>query len=138
MKNRLVSYLKGLFHDKRVRFLFVGGLNTVVGYGSYSLFLFLGLHYFWATTLSTALGILNSYFWNKYFTFRTPRRSGRELVRFLSVYAVSYLMNLGILKLMVDIWHWNGYLAGAVALLLITLISYFGHNFFSFKKKQAD
>ena len=130
---RACALIHKLFNDKRARFVFVGGLNTVIGYGFFSLFIFLGVHYLLATTLSTAIGIVNSYFWNKYFTFRTPRRSKMEMLRFVSVYAVSFLLNLGVMKLFVDVWQMNSYLAGAVALVFTTLISYSGHNFFSFK-----
>ena len=126
-----------MLDDKRVRFLFVGGLNTAVGYGTYALFIWLGFHYFIATTLSTILGMTNSFFWNKYFTFRSPKRSGWELVRFLSVYVISYALNLAVMKLMVGVWGFNQYLAGAIALLFTTLISYLGHNFFSFAMKYS-
>ena len=129
--------IKRVLSDKRFRFLLVGGINTAVGYGSFALFIWLGLHYFAAMTLSTILGVINSYFWNKYYTFRSRRRSGWELVRFLSVYLVSYGLNLGALKLMVDIWSINTYAAGAIALGITTLISYLGHNFFSFAAKTG-
>jgi putative flippase GtrA len=118
--------------DKRFRFLVVGGINTAVGYGSFALFTWLGMHYFVASTLSTILGVANSFVWNKYFTFRSRKRSGRELVRFISVYCLSYALNLALLKLMVDTWGFSQYAAGAVALAFTTLISYLGHNFFSF------
>ena len=32
--------IKKLFKYKEIRFLFVGGINTIVGYGSYAILLF--------------------------------------------------------------------------------------------------
>jgi putative flippase GtrA len=118
--------------SKQVRFLIVGCINTFAGYGVYALMIFCGFHYVVAQTVSLIVGVANSYLWNKYFTFRQPRRSLMELVRFVSVYAASYLMSLLILFLCVDVWGISAYLAGAVGLFFTTIISYFGHNYFSF------
>jgi putative flippase GtrA len=131
---RLIRRILG---DKRFRFLLVGGLNTAVGYGSFALFTWLGMHYFYATTLATILGVANSYVWNKYFTFRSLKRSGWELVRFLSVYLVSYGLNLGAMRLMVDVWGVNQYAAGAISIAVTTVISYAGHNLFSFAARAG-
>ena len=43
---------------KFIKFLFVGGVNTVFGYSIFALFLFLGMHYAVATLFATILGIL--------------------------------------------------------------------------------
>ena len=42
----MTNYLKKLYNMQQIRFLFVGGLNTLVGYGIYALCLFLGINYF--------------------------------------------------------------------------------------------
>ena len=123
-----------LFKNKKVRFLFVGGLNTLVGYGSYALFIFLGLNPYFATTLSTIIGVINSYFWNKYFTFRVKEKSIGEAIRFIVVYAVSYAVNLSLIYIFVDVLGLNAYVAGAICLLMVTIISYVGHHYFSFKQ----
>ena len=137
MKTRMV---KMFFLDKRIRFLLVGGLNTAVGYGFYALFIFLGLDPYLAITLSTVIGVINSYFWNKYFTFRKPGKSIAEILRFVLVYAVSSCANLGLVYLFVDVLGTNPYLSGVFCLAITTLVSYLGHSFFSFrdgKKVQA-
>lgn len=133
----MINFIKNLFKRKEIRFLFVGGINTVVGYGSYALFIFLGLNYVAAQTFSTIIGVINSYFWNKYFTFKQPYKSFAEIIKFLSVYLVSYLMNLLILYIFVDILKLNEYAAGLLGLIFTTLISYFGHNYFSFRKRKS-
>ena len=52
---RLKDRIKSLYKDKKIRFLFVGVLNTAVGYGLYALFIFFGWHYVLAQTLSTLI-----------------------------------------------------------------------------------
>ena len=130
---KITGLIKKLFNDKRVRFLFVGGINTVVGYGAYALFIAIGLNPYLATTFSTIIGVINSYFWNKYFTFRQPKKSLTEVLRFVSVYAISYVANLLLVYLFVDCWGMDKYISGAVCLFVVTIVSYVGHNFFSFK-----
>ncbi len=138
---KIVDWVKKVFGDKRIRFLFVGGLNTAVGYGFYALFISIGLDPYVATTLSTVLGVINSYFWNKYFTFRQPKKSLSEILRFVLVYAISYGANLGLVYVFIDMLGMNSYLSGVICLFVTTIVSYVGHNFFSFKnrsKKEAN
>ncbi len=130
--SKMYEQLKLLFEHKEIRFLFVGGINTAVGYGTFALCIFCGLHYVFAQLISTVIGVINSYFWNKYFTFRKRSKSLSEVVRFISVYAVSYVINLGLLFVLIDMMKMNEYLAGTLGLIATTLISYIGHNKFSF------
>lgn len=130
--SRIVNFITTLFIRKEIRFLFAGGINTFVGYGTYALCLVLGLHYVFAQLVSTVIGVANSYLWNKYFTFRQKKKSVKEVLRFVSVYAVSFLLNLGLLWIMVEKMGLNEYIAGAAGLFVTTLISWFGHNKFSF------
>lgn len=133
-----MQMIKKFINDKRIRFLFVGVINTAVGYGFYALFIYIGFNPYIATTLSTILGVINSYFWNKYFTFRKPKKSLAEAVRFVLVYVISYAVNLGLVYLFVDLWGMNSYISGIICLFFTTIISYLGHNFFSFKDTQSQ
>lgn len=128
------NLIKKLFALKEFRFLITGGINTIVGYGSYTLFVFLGTQYLIANIFSTIIGTINSYFWNKYFTFKSPKKSFSEVIRFCTVYGISFLIGLLLLYILVDILNINSYIAGFINLIFTTLISYFGHNWFSFKK----
>lgn len=136
LKNFILSKIKG----KEGRFLFVGVLNTIVGYAGYAFFCWIGTHYLLASTLATVVGVLHSYIWNKFYTFKTRNNSLKELVseffRFISVYAVSYFINIGCLAVLVDVLLINKYLAGALLTLTTTIISYLGHNYFSFGKRR--
>lgn len=118
-----------------LRFGIVGVINTVIGYGVYFLMLRIKVAYVLALLISNIVGVTNSYFWNKYFTFKSRKKSFTELVRFLSVYAVTFLVNLVILMLMVEKVKMNKEIAQVVALFIVTLISFFGHKFWSFSKK---
>ena len=118
----------------------VGGLNTAVGYGSFAAILYFSDNYKLAYVLSNIIGITHSYLWNKFYTFRqqsTKRMSIGEIARFLSVYLVSFCFGLFVLWLLVEQLGMNEYVAGLVQLVFTTLISWFGHNNFSFKKQYG-
>lgn len=124
-----------LLGDQRIRFLLVGGINTAVGYGTFAALVFCGLHYLAAHVAATAAGVSCSYILNKYFTFRQYKKSFAEACRFVLVYAVSFFAGVIVLYSMVSKMSLNPYAAGMINLLFTTMISWFGHKYFSFRSK---
>lgn len=88
------------FSAQFVRFVVVGGANTVIGYGLY-LLANRWLDYRWAYTVSYAAGIGISYLLNSWFVFRAPM-SLRTFLRFPLVYAAQYVAGLVIIWCVVD------------------------------------
>lgn len=134
----MVNLIKKLFSYKFIRFLFVGGINTAVGYGFYELFLFLGMHNVLATAVSTVIGTVNSYFWSKFFTFKSKNKSVSETIRFIIVYLVVFFIGMLDSYLLVNVWGINAHLAGLINICLNIIISWVGHNFFSFRSKKSE
>ena len=135
--NKAINLAKTLLAKKEFRFLLVGGLNTAVGYGSFAAIFYFSKNYKLAYVMSNIIGITHSYLWNNFYTFRqqsTKKMSIGEIARFLSVYLVSFCFGLFVLWLLVEQLGMNEYIAGLVQLVFTTLISWFGHNNFSFKK----
>jgi Predicted membrane protein len=132
----LLSYIKKIYfkYQQEFRFIIVGLINTVIGYGSYYIFVKIGVYYLLSQIISYIIGTTNSYLWNKFFTFKSSKKSFAEILRFISVYAVSLSLNIGLLKILVDCFGVNEIIAGIPTLFVTTLVSYFGHKFFSFKK----
>lgn len=128
--------LKKLFERQEIRFLFVGGLNTLVGYGVYALLLLLNINYLIANTISTIIGVLHSYLWNRFFTFKSKEKAGKEFLKFISVYIISYLIGTVSLYGFTGILNLSPYVAGLINLVITTLISWFGHKYFSFSNKK--
>ena len=124
--------IKTLINDQRVRFLIVGGINTITGYGTFAAVVFAGGHYLLANVIATVVGVTVSYILNKYFTFKQYKKSFSEIIRFILVYAVSFLLGNVVLYVLVDYMAISPYVAGALNLVFTTLISWFGHKYFSF------
>ncbi|MDE6597502.1 MAG: glycosyltransferase [Clostridia bacterium] len=141
--SKFKSFISKLYHDQRIRFLFVGALNTAVGYGVdagfTALFLKLGISTAVAIAaggaIGTVIGTIHSYLWNKFFTFQSKKKSFWEIVRFVLVYAVQYGisfgMNLGLSKVISNPWIYK-----LITICVTTVISWFGHKYFSFRQKK--
>lgn len=120
-----------------LRFLFVGVLNTIVGYGTYWIGIQFGLHFAIASLIGQIVGTVHSYLWNKKFTFssktETAGKTLWEMVRFSSVYAVQYVANVALIALFVKVFALSPEWGGFFAMAICTVISYLGHKFWSFK-----
>lgn len=107
-----------------VRFLLVGGLNTVFGYSVYGISLLFGLNYMLAILISTVLGVL--------FNFKTvgsvvfKNNSRRLIIRFAAVYVIIYLINTLTLTVFNNL-EFDLFLAQAVMVLPMAILS-FGLN----------
>ena len=58
-----------------------------------------------------------------------------DFVRFLSVYVVALLLNSIALPVFVELLGLPPWLAQAIIVVVTTLVSYFGHKYFSFRRK---
>ncbi|MCI8575318.1 MAG: GtrA family protein [Bacilli bacterium] len=130
--------IKKLLQRQEFRFLLVGGLNTFVGYGVYAVLLLFNINYLVANTISTIIGIGHSYLWNRFYTFKSKEKAGKELLKFVSVYVASYIIGTITLFTFKSILNISPYIAGLLNLVITTLISWFGHKNFSFRKQEVQ
>lgn len=131
--NIFLDKIKEIIKMQQIRFLIVGVLNTIVGYGIYALLVMFDFNYLLANTIGTIIGIIHSYIWNRYFTFNSRNSVKKEIIKFVFVYFVSYLIGLINLYFFVNNGI-NKYLAGILNIFITTLISWFGHKNFSFRR----
>jgi putative flippase GtrA len=140
---RLRRLIRWLLNDERVRFVLVGGFNTVFGYAMFVAFeLLLGEHIGYLVSLygSYLIATIVAFFLHRHFTYR---RTGTgnifvDFVRFQGVYIVSLLINTAALPLLVEVARIPVLVAQAVIVIVTTLVSYFGHKFFSFRRRAEE
>jgi putative flippase GtrA len=137
----VIDLVRRLLNDERIRFLIVGGVNTLVGYGLFALIQFLfgqRIGYLGSLYSSYLIATVLAFTLHRRFTFRA-HESGRlmlDFVRFAAVNVVSLLLNTGLLALLVELAHWNAYLAQAASVVVTTVVSYVGHKWFSFHRAR--
>ena len=126
-----------LIRDQRIVFLLVGGINTIVGFGWFALFEFtVGVHYGYLVSLACAhaASVLCAFVLYRRFVFRVRGHVLRDLGRFEMVYLVAIGINFLALPLLVEIGHLVPLAAQALIVLVTTMVSYFGHRYFSFRR----
>ena len=77
----MTNWIKKLFQNQAIRYIFFGGCTTLVNLISYAIFRhFLGIDITIANFLSISLSILFAYVVNKIFVFESRTRGIRELL----------------------------------------------------------
>ncbi len=133
-----------------VRYLVVGGWNTVFGLAIYALLfeifsrrlaftLMIGEKDYLYLALSipaNILAITNAYICYKLFVFKTRGNILREYFRCYIVYGSSMLLAMAGLYILVTLLGFHPILANVLLTFLTVSMSYLGHKFFSFRKKE--
>lgn len=135
------GWLLSRVRDQRVAFLLVGGVNTAIGFGAFAVFQhFVGQHagrYGYMVTLALAhvFSVLCAFWLYRHVVFRVRGHVLRDLGRFESVYLSALGVNAALLPLFVEVAHLTPLLAQLGVLVVTTMISWFGHKHFSFRRQ---
>lgn len=137
------------FFFQLAKFGLIGVTNAVVDLGIYNLFIYLsdvssGHLIIIFKCFSVLTAILNSYVWNKFWSFekKEAKHLGREFAQFFMVSFVGLLLNVGITAFVVNIigtpdgftekvWANVG---GISASVLVLSWNFIGYKYFVFKK----
>ena len=141
-----------LFHNSSAqftRYLLVGGINTLFGYGLFALlnWSFTGLgsfSYMFAAVLAPLIAITVAFLGYKWFVFRTRGNYLAEWIRCLGVYGSGVLIGWILLPIIVTILRRHlhrsesaPYIAAGITTTVIVLLSFLGHKNISFRKKYS-
>jgi putative flippase GtrA len=134
------------------KFAVVGVLNSAVDFGGLNFLMLItgiasGAGYVAFKSVSVTLGVINSYLWNKYWTFDASKshEARREMIAFLVVTLLAVCVNVAGADVIVNVigaprgisvklWANVGAISGA-GLTLFT--NFFGYKFFVFRKPLA-
>jgi len=133
--------IAALLADQRVRFLLVGGVNTIVGYGLFSLVQLLAgryISYIGSLLIAHALASVLAFVLYRRWVFRVQGTPVADFLRFQVVYLVPLAANVVALPLLVAVAGWNVYLAQATIVVVSTVVSFLGHRFFSFRRSTVE
>lgn len=122
--------------NQKLRYLLVGGFNTVFSYAIFCLFqLLLGkyLHYLVSLVLVYFISVFNSFINLRFFVFRSRGRFWHEYLKVNFVYLWHLLFNILLLYMLKDKMHVNIFIAQFICAIALVVIVYFAHKHFSFK-----
>ena len=120
---------RGLISRQFIKFIFVGMLNTLFGYGCFAFLLYMDMHYSIALLLSTILGVA--------FNFKTTgtlvfgSHNNRLIFRFIGSYMIIYIINAsGIAVLLYA--GFPPHLGGAILIVPMAVIAFLLNKKFVF------
>ncbi len=92
-----------------IKFSVVGISSTIIDWLIYFLITrFLGIFYIFAKIISFLMAVINSYTWNRKWTFRSENpQKAQEFVKFLVVSVVGLTLNTAVMFLAVSKAHWH-------------------------------
>jgi len=93
-----------------------------------------GLNYIAANAVGYILGLTNSFFMNRLWTFKSTGHYGNESIRFLLVFAFCYILQFALLVLLKEKLQIPVDYAQIIAMVFYTAANFTANKFFTFKK----
>jgi putative flippase GtrA len=125
-------------NKKKIRYISVGIWNTVFSYAAFVFLYYLTnswLHYMLVLVLSQVVGLTNAYVCYKLLVFKTKGNIIREYLRFYVVYGSTFIVNILLIGLFVEVLGINPVISQGVIAIIVVTMAYFGHSRFSFNTK---
>ena len=120
-------------HAQRVRYCVVGGTGYLINLGVF-LIADRSMPYTLAFTVAFICAATSNFLWNRLWTFRVEHgRPHHQYARFLGVSAAALVLDLIVLRVLVE---WAGAqkpLAAAIAILVALPVSFLGNKLWTFK-----
>jgi len=114
-----------------IRYIFIAGINVMVGYVVFAFLIFLGLHYILASTLSTIFSII--------FSFKTfsrlvfDNKNNLLMLRYLIVWAIVYFLNIAGLVVL-NYFKISNYISGFILMFPLAGLGFLLNRNFVFKQ----
>jgi putative flippase GtrA len=129
MGSVFMPLLQDLWKRRWIRFLMMGGINTGFSYGSYALLVYCGVNFAVSNLVALVLGILFSFKTQGAFVFGVPGNG--VFGRFIIVWCVIYVINIAMIGGMIKLGL-SPYVAGALAIFPVAVLSYLFQRYFVF------
>lgn len=133
----MISRCLRIWRLEKIRFLFIGGLNTAFGMAVFPVLFIVferyNVHYLIVLILSWFMATTVSFITNRNLVFRSAGGVVDQYVRFIPFHAVILLINLMILPAAVSYLAVNIIFLQMIYTCLVVLMSYFWYKKISFK-----
>lgn len=127
--------IKTLFNYGFIKYIGVGVINTVFGYGIYATLVFIKLPYLVALFLATIAGIVFNYFTFGRIVFNT-KHGWFVFGKFLLSYSIVYVINSLLLSRLTGYYSFNAYSAQLLCIFPSIVISWLLMRFWVYKNRQ--
>ncbi len=119
-----------------LRFAVVGASGYLVNIAVFAVAVHgAGFGYKAAATLAFLVAVSNNFLWNRHWTFRAgDGRAHHQAARFLLVSTGAFVVSLGILTLLIEVWGVREVPAQAIAIVAVTPLSFLVNKLWSFSR----
>jgi putative flippase GtrA len=117
-----------------VKFVSVGGTGYAVNLATFTLASqVVGLHHLIAATLAFVVAVSNNFWWNRHWTFGAREgHPGFQAARFFTVSVSAFLVQIGVLQLLVTTTSLPEVVAQAASIVVATPLNFIGNKMWSF------
>lgn len=125
------------WHIQLSRYALVGLASNTVGFLLYLLLTYAGMGHKTAMTLLYVVGVLQTFYFNRGWSFGHGGRMSTAFARYVIVYALGYVFNLTALTLLVDQWGWAHQWVQGVMIFLLAGMLFLVQRYWVFRPKQV-
>jgi len=119
-----------------LRFCTVGVGNTLIDFGVFFLLAAGGVPYLWAQGCSYGAGMVNSYVWNRVWTFQVKQKADiREMIRFAIVNIGASGMTFWLLYILQEGKGWSLFSSKVAATIGGIFMTFIGSRFWVFQEQ---
>lgn len=127
------------FIIQAIKFGMVGVLNTIVGFGTYTLCFYLfHMDDRLANVISYILGLTNSFIFNKFWTFRSSQKPFREIVFFFIVFLAAFGVQYTVYSALKVYLHMLPIFAYISGMVVYTVTGFIGNKLLTFRETTAE
>ena len=124
-----------------IMYLIFGGLTTLVNIVAYFILArLLNIETVASTIIALIVSILFAYITNKIFVFESKTHNKKDLLRemisFFACRALSGVMDVAIMYVTVDLWHFNDIIMKIISNIIVIIVNYVFSKLIIFKKKK--
>lgn len=134
--HNIMYMVKNLIDSSIVRYGIVGVANTLFGLSIIFAMTYLGVSDIGANFFGYSCGLVLSFKLNSRWTFGFQGDQLQTFLFFCLVIITSYLVNLTIVLVSIDVFSLNSYLSQALGILPYTVLSYLGCRYLVFPRTE--
>jgi putative flippase GtrA len=127
-------------YRQQILYLVVGGWNTVVSYGCFSLFYYLLHDQLYPSVillLAYLVASINGFIGFRYLVFQSRGHPLKEYVKYQLVYGPLLVLNMLVLPLALKYSSLNAYVIQAMFAVFAVVAGYVGSKYFAFRRTET-
>lgn len=126
------------WHIQFSRYAIVGIANNAIGYFLYLALTYLGVEFRVAMTSLYIVGVLQSFYFNRNWSFRHDGRVSASFLRYVAAYVIGYVVQLGLLTYGTSYLNFPHQAVQGVAIVFVAALLFILQRYWVFSTKRRE